>query len=173
MGRGCQSLTLCWASQIENCSGQSRYKALEKNPLSGRREEPRGTAFTFSIRKNVPEIQGFWAVISISRNGPRMQLAEGEELGSNLLRVAQSSLGDPGGLGPLEKGPAHPTPPVSRRWLYRSTACRGWQPAKRQTLGARGNVRHRATLLSNALIERIREPGAGLFIRIRLPDDGR
>ncbi len=40
------------------------------------------------------------------------ELAEGEELGSNLLRVAQSSLEDPGGLGPLEKGPAHPTPPV-------------------------------------------------------------
>jgi hypothetical protein len=35
------------------------------------------------------------------------------------------------------------------------------------------NVRHRASPLSNAVIERMREPGAGLFIRIRLPDDGR
>jgi hypothetical protein len=33
-------------------------------------------------------------------------LAEGEELGSNLLHVAQSSLGDPGGLGRFfRKGP--------------------------------------------------------------------
>jgi hypothetical protein len=40
-------------------------------------------------------------------------------------------------------------------------------------VGATLNVRHRATPLSNALIERIREPRAGLFIRIRLPDDGR
>ena len=32
-------------------------------------------------------------------------LAEGEELGSNLLRVTQSSLGDPGDLGgSSEKG---------------------------------------------------------------------
>jgi hypothetical protein len=35
------------------------------------------------------------------------------------------------------------------------------------------NVPHRRHALSNALIDRIREPAAGLFIWTRLPDDGR
>jgi hypothetical protein len=33
-----------------------------------------------------------------------VKLAEGEELGSNLLHLAQSSLGDPGGLGSFWAG---------------------------------------------------------------------
>jgi hypothetical protein len=45
------------------------------------------------------------------------KLAEGEELGSNLLRVAKSSLGDSGGSGSFKKGAAHPTPRSGRKWL--------------------------------------------------------
>jgi hypothetical protein len=51
----------------------------------------------------------YWASLPASSPGeyPALgKLAEGEELGSNLLRVAQSSLGDPGGLGgSSEKAP--------------------------------------------------------------------
>jgi hypothetical protein len=51
----------------------------------------------------------YWAFLPASSAGdyPALgKLAEGEELGSNLLRVTQSSLGDPGGLGRFfGKGP--------------------------------------------------------------------
>jgi hypothetical protein len=79
--------------------------------------------------RNTPIYWGFSAHPSMKKSGRRIWVAEGEELGSNLLRVTQSSLGDPGGLGRFfGKGPppevacsslkgARPIP--RSRWLYR------------------------------------------------------
>jgi hypothetical protein len=89
-------------------------------------------------------------------------LAEGEELGSNLLRVAQSSLGDPGGLGSFGKGAGAPNAPRSET----GDGCTGLPgPAASQSADPRSARPTSATAphpLSNALIDRIREPGGGL-----------
>src|ERR1700676_2377838 len=73
------------------------------------------------------------------------KLAEREELGSNLLRVAPSSLGDPVGLGSFGKGAGALTVPRSdRRWLYRPHSLP--RPAANQSVDPRkrtANVRHR------------------------------
>jgi hypothetical protein len=78
-----------------------------------------------------------WAISKYSRNSPKASLhweifdliivreigwpvsvAEGEELGSNLLHVAQSSPGDPGGSGSLKLGRRSEIPGQTGRWLY-------------------------------------------------------
>jgi hypothetical protein len=47
-----------------------------------------------------------------------MIVAEGVELGSNLLHVGQSSPGDPGGSGSLKLGRRSEIPGQTGRWLY-------------------------------------------------------
>jgi hypothetical protein len=57
------------------------------------------------------------------------RLAEGEELGSNLLHVAQSSQGDPGGSGSLKLGRRPEIPAQTGRALYVTApqpAAAGW-----------------------------------------------
>jgi len=56
------------------------------------------------------------------------KLAEGEELGSNLLRVDQSSPGEPGGSGSFKGGPRPPSPRSDRS----PTAYRA--PSRRQPI---------------------------------------
>src|ERR1700687_2161734 len=51
-------------------------------------------------------------------------LAEGEELGSNLLRVDQSSLGDPRRIRFPKRGRPTQLPRSGPRWLHGPTACR-------------------------------------------------
>jgi hypothetical protein len=48
--------------------------------------------------RNTPTYWGFSAYPSMEKSGRRIWVAEGEELGSNLLRVIQSSPRGPGGL---------------------------------------------------------------------------
>jgi hypothetical protein len=86
-------------------------------------------------RRNYRKAPFYWEIFGRSDDGEigmLVSLAEREELGSNLLRVAQSSLGDPGGLGSFGKGGRRTQRPRSdRRWLYRRTSCRARQPANR------------------------------------------
>jgi hypothetical protein len=78
-------------------------------------------------------------------------LAEGEQLGSNLLHVAQSSPGGPGGSGSLKLGRRLEIPGQTGRWLYVTahSLCRaaGWpaQPGNPDEYG-RGGLDRTASL---------------------------
>ena len=75
----------------------------------------------------------YWPEVSAGSPGEYAalgKLAEGEELGSNLLHVAQSSPEDPGGSGSLKLGRRLRNPRPNRGRTVRDdpTACRagGW-----------------------------------------------
>jgi hypothetical protein len=96
-------------------------------------------------------------------------------ISSSALRVAQSSLGGLRRIKFLLKGGGGaPNSPGQT-----ADACTAPQPAapRGQPIGSpderTANVRHRRKPRSSALIDRIREPGAGLCIRIRSADVAR
>ena len=92
-------------------------------------------------------------------------MAEGEELGSNLLHVAQSSPGDPGGSGSLKLGRRSEIPGQTGRWLYVTVP----QPAARPA-GQPNPVTPME--YGRGGLDRISEPGTGLGTWIR-PDNSR
>lgn len=93
-------------------------------------------------------------------------LAEGEELGSNLLHVAQSSPGDPGGSGSLKIGMAAGSPRPDPE-----TAVPVGPRLARRSAGQPNRASHPRP--AEAPIDRISEPGAGLGTGIRPSDNSR
>ena len=94
------------------------------------------------------------------------KVAEGEELGSNLLHVAQSSPSDPGGSGSRKIGMAAGSPRPDRETAVPvAPGLPRGLPASPTGLPVRPPA--------EATIDRISEPGARLGTRIRPPDNSR
>jgi hypothetical protein len=100
-------------------------------------------------------------------------MAEGEELGSNPLCVAQSSLGDSGGLEGLREGrPSRvgassslqetgPIPPFFPRGCSGHKASRTWRPADNTPTSAPRASDASSQPRTGALIDRISKPFLG------------
>ena len=96
---------LLWSLIFSNRTKMTKYEALEKNVVSNPKTPGRqDLRYSRSCRK----AQLYWDIFALIigiENRSRVCVAEGEELGSNLLRVAQSSLWGPSGhLGPEPTG---------------------------------------------------------------------
>ena len=87
-----------WPLTFLNYTKMTKYEALEKNAVS-EPEMPQPGDLHYSRNSRKPHFIGRFSAYSLMEKlGGRNEWREGEELGSNLLRVTQSNLGDPGGL---------------------------------------------------------------------------
>jgi hypothetical protein len=82
----------------------SWYKGLEKNPFSKPYGGLFGRVHGILQRENLGKTPGFWGSSRPNGYRPPSRMAEGEELGLNLLQVVCNNLGDPAESGSFGKG---------------------------------------------------------------------
>ena len=70
----------------------TKYEALEKNVVSNRKLPSLRQSLVRSVTQKVSVCWGFWGWSTVIDSRLPGSMAEGEELGSNLLRVAKSGL---------------------------------------------------------------------------------
>src|SRR5258707_10567782 len=109
--------------------------------------------------RNAPIYWGFSAHPSMEKSGRRIWVAEGEELGSNLLRVTERSLWGSGGLPEATRSPSPTHPRVTPGDALGSPHGRQYRPPPGYT--PPGNTfRHPAMPVPSLLTCRIDEPGS-------------
>ena len=84
---------------FQNCTKMTKYEALEKNAVSNRKLSSLRQSLVRSVTQKVSVCWGFrgWST-ELDGRLPRL-LAEGEELGSNLLHVGQRTPASSNGSG--------------------------------------------------------------------------
>ncbi len=154
----------------------TKYEAPEKNAFSETKTPQLGDLKYSRNPRRAPLYRGIFGIFIDGEIGARVGVAEGEELGSNLLRVAQSSLWATGGpLGVRSVRPYCPTTPVrpgdGRNGSHSRQSLAAIRPVHPGTTS--GAL---AKPIPSPLINRIGEPGSELgagITRIRLPDKSR
>jgi hypothetical protein len=77
---------------FQHCTKMTKYEALEKNVVSNRKLPSLRQSLVRSVTQKVSVCWGFWGWSTVIDSRLPGSMAEGEELGSNLLRVAKSGL---------------------------------------------------------------------------------
>jgi hypothetical protein len=89
---------------FQNCTKMTKYEALEKNVVSNRKLSSLRQSLVRSVSQKVSVCWGFWGWSTELDSRLPWLMAEGEELGSNLLHGAHSSLWGSGGSGSFGRG---------------------------------------------------------------------
>src|SRR5437762_11845219 len=83
----------------------TKYEALEKNVVSRRKLTSLRQSLVRSVTQKVSVCWGFWGGSTELDSRLPWSLAEGEELGSNLLQVPHRRPAELGGLGKVAGAP--------------------------------------------------------------------
>jgi hypothetical protein len=155
---------------FQNYTKMTKYEALEKNVVSNHKLPSLRQSLVRSFTWNVSVCWGFWGGSTELNSRLPGSMAEGEELGSNLLRVAQSSPGYPGGSGSFGRDSRKPLRQPGTFIALVVTPDGPPNPVDGQ-VGSPMSVSRTAPPkpVASPLIDRIGGPWA----RHRLPDDGR
>ena len=84
---------------FQNYTKMTKYEALEKNVVSNHKLPSLRQSLVRSFTWNVSVCWGFWGGSTELNSRLPGSMAEGEELGSNLLHVGQGTAASSGGRG--------------------------------------------------------------------------
>ena len=99
---------------FQNCTKMTKYEAFEKNVVSNRKLSSLRQSLVRSVTHEVSVYWGFWGwSTELDSRLPRL-MAEGEELGSNLLHVGQGTPSSSSGCGSWKKARPRPQYRYSR-----------------------------------------------------------
>jgi hypothetical protein len=87
----CSASYCCSPLGFQNCTKTAKYEALEKNVVSNRKLPSLRQTPVRSFTWKVPVCWRFWGWSTALDSRPPWSMAEGEELGSNLLHVGKST----------------------------------------------------------------------------------